>query len=74
MDRLPSAAAAAVAEFVVGDLLIAPRRVGKPLRGDLDGLWSARRGPYRVVYDIDDDRRLVSVVRVDHRLDVYRPQ
>jgi mRNA interferase RelE/StbE len=73
MDRLPANVAAAIAEFLVGDLLTAPRRVGKPLRGELEGLWSARRGPYRVVYAIDDDKQLVVVMRVDHRADVYRP-
>jgi mRNA-degrading endonuclease RelE of RelBE toxin-antitoxin system len=49
-----------------------PRRVGHPLRRELTGLWSARRGAYRVVYEIDDDRHVVSVLRVDHRADVYR--
>jgi mRNA interferase RelE/StbE len=73
MDRLPANVAAAVAEFLVGDLLVTPRRVGKPLRRELEGLWSARRGPYRVVYEIDDEKRLVVVMRVDHRTDVYRP-
>lgn len=74
MDRLPGNAAAAIAEFLVGDLLATPRRVGKPLRRDLEGLWSARRGPYRVVYEIDDEKRRVVVMRVDHRADVYRPR
>ena len=30
------------------------RRVGHPLRRELEGLWSARRGVYRVDYEIDD--------------------
>jgi mRNA-degrading endonuclease RelE of RelBE toxin-antitoxin system len=34
----------------------------------------ARRGPYRIVYDIDDDRRAVRVLRIDHRADIYRPR
>jgi mRNA-degrading endonuclease RelE of RelBE toxin-antitoxin system len=72
MDRLPEGVAAAIAEFLVGDLLVAPRRVGKPLRRELAGLWSARRGPYRVIYQIDDDKGLIAILRVDHRADVYR--
>ena len=70
LDRLP--AAAAVVEFLLGDFLRDPRRVGKPLRGELTGTWSARRGPYRVVYSIDEPARLVAVLRIDHRADVYR--
>jgi mRNA interferase RelE/StbE len=74
LDRLPANAAAAVAEFLVGGLLEAPTRVGKPLQRDLKGLWSARRGPYRVVYEIDEAARRVVVLRIDHRADVYRPR
>lgn len=42
------------------------------LRFDLEGKHSARRGDFRIVYEIDDDRRLVTVLAVDHRSDVYR--
>jgi mRNA interferase RelE/StbE len=73
LDRLPERVAAAIAEFVTGDLLVAPRRVGKPLRRELSGIWSARRGSYRVLYEINDEMRRVAVLRIDHRADVYRP-
>lgn len=74
LQRLPEAVAAAVVEFMLGALVDAPRRVGHPLQRELGGLWSARRGPYRVIYEIDDDRFVVSVLRIDHRADVYRPR
>lgn len=69
---LPLAVAAAIAEFLTGPLLANPQRVGKPLALDLEGYRSARRGAYRVIYRIDDEKRLVHVVRIDHRADVYR--
>jgi mRNA interferase RelE/StbE len=69
---LPLAVAAAVTEFLTGPLLDNPRRVGKPLTRELGGYHSARRGAYRVIYRIDDAARVVSVVRIDHRADVYR--
>jgi mRNA-degrading endonuclease RelE of RelBE toxin-antitoxin system len=47
--------------------------VGKSLRGDLAGVWSARRGTYRVLYRLRDDPREVIVLRIEHRRDVYRP-
>jgi mRNA interferase RelE/StbE len=72
LDRLPAAVAAAIAEFVLGDLRRDPRRVGRPLRAELTGTWSARRGPYRIVYSIDDGNKTVAVLRIDHRADVYR--
>lgn len=74
LSRLPERVAAAVVEFMVGPLCQNPRRVGHALQRELAGLWSARRGAYRVVYDVDDQRRLVTVLRIDHRSDVYRPR
>ncbi len=49
-----------------------PRRRGKPLGADFVGLWSARRGDYRVLYEIDDDVRVVDVARIAHRSEAYR--
>ena len=74
LGRLPHRAAAAVVEFMVGPLVEAPARVGHPLQRELAGLFAARRGPYRVVYEIDDEDRAVNVLRIDHRSDVYRPR
>jgi len=70
---LPEGVAAAVIEFLTGALVDNPRRVGKPLRGDLMGIHSARRGTYRVLYRINEEGREVIVLRVDHRSDAYRP-
>ena len=42
----------------------------RKLRGYKD-LWRIHVGDYRVVYIIDDDRKMVSVTRVAHRRDVY---
>ena len=72
-DLLPEAVAVAVIDFVTTALLDDPQRVGKPLRDDLSGVWTARRGTYRVLYRINDDVREVVVLRVDHRRDAYRP-
>ena len=72
-DLLPEAVAVAVIDFVTTALLDNPRRVGKPLRDDMAGVWAARRGTYRVLYRINDDLQEVVVLRVDHRRDAYRP-
>lgn len=72
-EKLPEAVAAAVIEFVTTALIRQPTHVGKPLRDDLAGIWSARRGTYRVLYRIREDRREVIVLRIEHRRDAYRP-
>lgn len=69
---LPLAVAAAVTQFLTGQLLDNPQRVGKPLTRELQGYHSARRGAYRVIYRIDETRKIVHVVRIEHRADVYR--
>ncbi len=74
LHAIPPRIVPAIIEFVYGDLARNPRRVGKPLQRDLEGLWSARRGPYRIIYEILDDRLLVIVIHVDHRADIYRPR
>jgi mRNA interferase RelE/StbE len=71
-QKLPEGVATAVIEFITGSLIAAPRRVGKPLRRELAGLYSARRGTFRVLYRIDDAEHLVTVVRVEHRAEAYR--
>jgi mRNA-degrading endonuclease RelE of RelBE toxin-antitoxin system len=74
LDRLPHKIATACIEFVYGGLAENPRRVGRALRFDLEGKHSARRGDFRVVYEIDEDRGVVTVLAIDHRSDVYRPR
>ena len=69
---LPEPVAAAVVEFLTGDLLRGPRRVGEPLRRELTGTWSARRRTYRILYAIDDETSTVTVQVVEHRRDAYR--
>ncbi|GIH12063.1 type II toxin-antitoxin system RelE family toxin [Rugosimonospora africana] len=71
--RLPEKVATAVYEFVTTTLLDDPHRVGKPLLlPPFEGTWSARRGTYRVLYEVDDENLVVTVTAVEHRADAYR--
>lgn len=69
LQRLSEKVAAAAVEFIYGPLARNPHRVGKALRFELEGLHSARRGDYRIIYRIDET---VTVVAIDHRADAYR--
>lgn len=71
LDRLPPSAAGAILE-TLGAIAANPRRLGKPLRFELEGCHSARRGPYRIVYRIDDATHTVSILAIGHRADIYR--
>ncbi len=74
LARVPEKVAIAAVEFLYGSLAASPHRVGKPLKLGLDGLHSARRGDYRVIYRIDDQHRRVNVLAIEHRSDIYRPR
>ena len=69
---LPEAVVAAAIDFSTTALLENPQRVGKPLCDDLEGIWSARRGTYRVLCRTREEPRGVIVLRIDHRRDVHR--
>ncbi len=61
-------------EFIAGPLVENPQRVGKqlispPFQGD----WSARRGHYRVSYQIDDEKHAITVIDIADRSDIYHP-
>lgn len=71
LDRLPPKAFHAVVAFIAGPLAEEPRRVGKPLRHEFEGMFSARVGPYRILYEIDDVIRIVAIIRIAHRADAY---
>lgn len=72
LRRLPEKIGTAVVEFVYGSLADNPRRVGRALQLELVDHHAARRGEYRIVYRIDDKKRAVLIVHLDHRADVYR--
>lgn len=71
-EQLPEKVASAAFEFITGPLAENPHRVGKKLREPLLPLYSARRGEYRVIYDIRETEVIVEVVSVAHRRDAYR--
>ena len=72
LRAIPPRIVPAIIKFVFGDLARTPGKVGKPLKGELEGSYSARRGPYRILHNINDAADRVEILRIDHRTDVYR--
>lgn len=72
LRKLPEKAAAAAIEFIYGSLADNPHRVGKPLRYELAGLHSSRRGDYRVIYRINAGQQVIEIMAIEHRADAYR--
>lgn len=49
-----------------------PRKLGKPLRGELSMYWRYRVGDFRIICDIQDKQLMILVIHIGHRRDVYR--
>lgn len=62
-----------IVTFVKGRIaeLEDPRTLGKPLTGNLATYWRYRVGDYRIVCQINDQKILITVVKVGHRKDIY---
>lgn len=52
-------------------LEIDPVSFGKPLRYSLKGHRRLRVSTYRIVYRIHEEKKIVTIVAVDHRKDIY---
>jgi len=74
LRRLPEKVATAAVEFIYATVAEHPTRVGKPLRFELQGLHSARRGDYRVIYQINEATPSITIADIQHRADIYRPR
>jgi mRNA-degrading endonuclease RelE of RelBE toxin-antitoxin system len=74
LNRLPDKVRHAALESIFGPIAANPQRLGKALVGELEGLSSARRGDYRIIYEIFEDEKIVLIHRVQHRREVYRPR
>lgn len=70
LARLPAEILDEISE-AIGALGQKPRPSGCLKLTGRDG-WRIRVGDYRVVYEIDEQRRTVTVLHVGHRRDVYR--
>jgi mRNA-degrading endonuclease RelE of RelBE toxin-antitoxin system len=71
-DALPEAVAIAALGLIQGPRAANTHRVGKQLMPPLDDRWSARRGTYLIVYRIDEQASLVTVIAIAPRSDAYR--
>ena len=45
---------------------------GKPLKGNKKGCYSLRVGNYRIIYEVYLSKKIVYIIRIGHRKDIYR--
>ncbi|MFN9915661.1 MAG: type II toxin-antitoxin system RelE family toxin [Pirellulaceae bacterium] len=56
----------------IKSLATQPRPSGSEKLAGRSNLYRVRQGSYRVIYSVDDQLRVVDVVKVGHRKDIYR--
>ena len=56
----------------VKSLATQPRPSGSEKLAGRPNLYRVRQGNYRVIYSVDDEKQVVDVVKVGHRIDIYR--
>jgi mRNA interferase RelE/StbE len=44
----------------------------KKLKGELEGIYRYRTGRYRIFYTIDEDKKMIFIIDIDDRKDVYK--
>lgn len=54
------------------ELSLVPRPARARKLSGLENAWRIRVGDYRILYEIDDDVVLVTVIRIGHRRAVYK--
>lgn len=52
-------------------LMVDPLKYGTPLKRNLQGLMKLRVGDYRIIYEIENEKVTIMVVKIGHRKEVY---
>ncbi|RUL90958.1 type II toxin-antitoxin system RelE/ParE family toxin [Verrucosispora sp. FIM060022] len=71
-EDLPLEVAVAATETIQHAIAVNPYRAGKPLDEPFDGFNFARRGTYRIIYRVNEAKRVVEIHSIRHRRDAYR--
>lgn len=45
---------------------------GKPLKANKQGCYSLRTGDYRIIYEVYISQKVVHIIRIGHRKEIYR--
>lgn len=71
IPALPKSAHEVIKRAIELRLTTAPIDYGKPLRRSLAGHRRLRVSDYRIIYRIDEAAKIVYVVAIGHRKDIY---
>ena len=74
LKKLDKPVVRVIKNWVVKNLVdcVDSRTHGKPLKGNLKGIWRYRVGNYRLFVDIQDDKLIIFLFEVAHRKEIYK--
>lgn len=55
----------------VGKLIKDPL-IGEKLKGEYEGLWKIKAWPYRIIYLISAEEKIITIVEIGHRQGIYK--
>jgi len=71
LSELSKATKAKLKKAIEKKLILNPIEFGKPLQYSLKGLRRLRVEDYRIIYQIDIENKIVLIVKIGHRKEVY---
>lgn len=71
LDDLPGNVQPRIKQAIEERLMTHPHKYGQRLRQSLHDLWRLRTGDYRIVYEVDQEERTVTIWGVLHRKEIY---
>lgn len=74
LKKLDKSVVRVIKNWVVKNLVdcVDQKMHGKPLKGNLEGIWRYRVGGYRLFADIQDDKLVIFLFEVAHRKEIYK--
>lgn len=72
VNKLSRSAKVKILDKIENDLSSNPKEKGQPLKGKWEGLWKYELRPYRAIYTFSESEKIVIVLRIGHRKDVYK--
>ncbi len=71
LARIPKAIKIKLKKAIEKKLALNPIEFGKPLQYSIKGLRRLRVEDYRIIYQIEINRKVVLIVKIGHRKEVY---
>ena len=71
LKKIPSPTKKRLRTAIENKLATNPEKFGEPLRKNLRGFWKLRVGDYRIVFKVDNDEAVITIIAIIHRKEVY---